>query len=185
MHHDSDEKSLFSSSRESRSQRWTWRNYSIEPRHSSCTDSIINAQAWVPTTSIYSQTDQVIQPENNTPLATSFLRGAANIYIQTYCPLLPFLHEDHLFANISFQILKFALASPNLVASPREVATLFRSGAIKCDLSPAPGLGPVNVLQVKGAIATSLGNFANADYWVDAEPPARAYVATTPDNPMH
>ncbi|KII91480.1 hypothetical protein PLICRDRAFT_509233 [Plicaturopsis crispa FD-325 SS-3] len=53
---------------------------------------------WVPTTSVYSHTDDVVQPEPgpNDPSASSFIGGTrtGNIWIQEFCPLLPVTHES-------------------------------------------------------------------------------------------
>lgn len=144
---------------------------------------------WVPTTSIYSQSDQVIQPENATPAATSYLKQGnrqspvSNVYIQQYCPFLPYAHEDHLFTNLSYQILKLALASSNGVAAPSAIASAFASGVITCDLRPAPGLAPTAVVGVDAALAIAVSNFAQPAYWVDAEPALQPYVIATPSNP--
>jgi len=128
--------------------------------------------AKVPTTSIFSATDEIIQPENNSPTATSFLSGSnvGNIFIQNACPGLLVTHEDELFINFTFQVAKLALNSPEKFATPAQVA----AANIPCNLNAAPGADPT--LGTK-AIADALAAIAVGELGSSGvEPPVRAYA---------
>jgi len=128
--------------------------------------------AKVPTTSIFSATDEIIQPEDNTPTATSFLSGSnvGNIFIQNACPGLLVTHEDELFINFTFQVAKLALNSLENFATPAQVA----AANIPCNLNAAPGADPtLGTIAIADALAAILvGELGSSG----VEPPVRAYA---------
>jgi len=140
---------------------------------------------WVPTTSIYGLTDDVIQPEPgpNDPSATSFMSGrkSGNIFIQQFCPLLLVEHQDHIYINFDYQVVKMALSSSTKYASPTAVA----AANLPCTLDPAPGLTAADVLTCEDAITIGLANIANPEYYASAEPAPKAYIATFPNVSAH
>lgn len=68
---------------------------------------------WVPTTSISSASDEVSTPQisNSMEGSTSFIGGSrtGNIQIQDYCPNLTVSHEQFLYADFPYQVVRLAL----------------------------------------------------------------------------
>lgn len=148
-----------------------------------------NKFAWVRTTSLYSTTDDVIQPEGlvaNDTIATSYLGGeAGNILVQQFCPGLLVKHETHQYLDFSYQVVLLALASPRGFATQADVAAAVKSGKIQCSLLPAPGLTAADVLEVEKALILATEREHDPRYTTMVEPPLKAYVATFPDNRVH
>ena len=148
-----------------------------------------NKFAWVPTTSIYSTTDDVIQPEGlvaNDTIATSYLGGeAGNILVQQFCPGLVVKHESHQYLNYSYQVVLLALASPRKFATQADVGAAVKSGKVPCSLLPAPGLTAADVLAVEYALVIATEREHDPRYTTLVEPPLKGYVASFPDNRVH
>lgn len=81
----------------------------------------LNAQ--IPTTSVYSATDEILQPEGPTPeTATSYLYGATNVRLQDVCgPAFVMGHVQHFTNSFVFKILQAHLASPTRMAQPASI----------------------------------------------------------------
>jgi len=130
--------------------------------------------AKVPTTSIFSTFDEVIQPEDTSSTATSFLSGSnvGNILIQSACPGLNVTHEDELFINFTFQVVKLAVASPNHFATPAQV----KAANIPCNLNAAPGTNPNLGTDAIDDATVSIVAWDLELKGVLVEPPVRAYA---------
>ena len=91
---------------------------------------------WVPTTSLFSRSDEVVLPQDNATMegSTSFIGGtrAGNILVQDFCPNVTVAHGEWLWANFGFQIVKLALDSQMRFASPATVRTAVAKGDIVC-----------------------------------------------------
>ena len=91
---------------------------------------------WVPTTSLFSRTDAIVQPQLNASMegSTSFIGGtkAGNILVQDFCPNVTVAHGDWLWLNFGYQVVKLALDSQMRFASPAAVRTAVAKGDIVC-----------------------------------------------------
>lgn len=91
---------------------------------------------WIPTTSIFSASDKIVQPELNNTLegSTSWIGGqrTGNIFIQEHCPQLNVSHEQQLYGNFTYQVVKLALDSPTRFARPLDVARAIANGRVPC-----------------------------------------------------
>ncbi|KAK4702121.1 hypothetical protein P7C70_g4104, partial [Phenoliferia sp. Uapishka_3] len=151
-----------------------------------------NKYAWVPTTSLYSTTDDVIQPEGisfNDTSATSYLGGeAGNLLAQGFCSngiVGTVEHETWQYSNMGYQIVKLALASPRGFVTQAEAIAAVKAGIIPCDTLPAPGLGAPAVAAIQQALVLATAREHDPMYTSPTEPPLKAYVATFPDNEVH
>lgn len=90
-------------------------------RDSSIADILLR----IPTTSIFSRTDEVVQPENGNDIenSSSAIEGSrgGNILVQDFCPLLAEGHGQQLYFNFTYQVILIALRSQSRFASPRQV----------------------------------------------------------------
>ncbi|KAE8226926.1 hypothetical protein CF319_g546 [Tilletia indica] len=128
--------------------------------------------AKVPTTSIYSVTDEIVQPQIGGPaLESSYLFGdmAMNVKVQDYCPLLIVEHSQQLFNIFTYSVAKAALQSPTGKAE----AGSFSSA--KCSLAFPPGLGLGDQL-VAPTIITQAAVHIVAGPRVACEPPLLPYA---------
>nr|AKE36869.1 CalB-type lipase [synthetic construct] len=141
---------------------------------------------WVPTTSIYSHTDDVLQPEPgpNDPSAVSFVGGSrtGNVFIQQFCPGLPVLHSGFPFLNFSYQVTSLALSSSAKFVDPKDVPAL----NIPCNLDGATGLSTGDVAKVFASTVAAASRVADTVlYGRLSEPDLKSYVASYPDNAVH
>ncbi|KAL8292612.1 hypothetical protein RQP46_001224 [Phenoliferia psychrophenolica] len=151
-----------------------------------------NKYAWVPTTSLYSTTDDVIQPEGiafNDTTATSYLGGeAGNLLAQGFCSsgiVGAVEHETWQYSNMGYQIVLMALAAPRGFVTQSEAVAAVAAGIIPCDTLPAPGLGATAVVAIQQALVLATVREHEPQYTVVDEPALKAYVATFPDNAVH
>ncbi|KAL8283297.1 hypothetical protein RQP46_005707 [Phenoliferia psychrophenolica] len=170
-----------------------------------------NKFAWVPTTSLYSATDAIVQPEGikfNDTRATSYLGGeAGNLLAQGkytevharwsnvsddaitgFCSsgiVGVVAHQTWQYSNMGYQIVLMALAAPRGFVTQAEAVAAVAAGVIPCDTLPAPGLNATSVLAIETAVAISGYRLVDPQYYVPVEPPLKDYVATFPDNRLH
>lgn len=99
-------------------------------------------QALVPTTSIYTTYDEIIQPENNP--VTSQLNGAANVRVQNYCgPGYVIGHTQIPYASYPYYLAVNALtnqAPANPAAVPSTLCAWAQSGALLTQFQNGIGL---------------------------------------------
>ncbi|KAK0534886.1 hypothetical protein OC834_001733 [Tilletia horrida] len=129
--------------------------------------------AKVPTTSIYSVTDEIVQPQIGGPaIESSYLFGslATNVKVQDYCPLLLVEHSQELFNAFTYAVAKAALQSPTGKAE----AGSFTSAS--CSLGFPPGLGLGDQL-VAPTIIVQAATHIIAGPRVPCEPPLLPYAA--------
>lgn len=132
----------------------------------------LNAQ--VPTTSVYSATDEIVQPEGSTPeTASSYLYGATNVRLQDVCgPAFVMGHVQEFTNEFVFKILQAHLASPTHQADPADIS------ATDCTLAlAAPPLTPEDELHFQDANIYSQLNANQPDtYKPHCEPLLRDYA---------
>jgi triacylglycerol lipase len=130
----------------------------------------------VPTTSVFSDTDEIVQPESNGPAATSWLRGASNIDIQSICPGRPVGHVMELSDAVVFAIVLDALRHDG-PADPK------RLPADVCQQTTTPGEDAGDVAYIN-AYAYGQALIAAETYpKVDREPPVACYATGTCPQP--
>ncbi|GAO47542.1 alpha/beta-hydrolase [Saitoella complicata NRRL Y-17804] len=116
--------------------------------------------AYVPTTTLYSIYDEIVQPTSGTD-ASAYLKSsgfaqASNNEVQSLCPGRPaggfYTHEGVLYNPISFALIRDALTHDGPGDSSRiDLATL-------CDLVAADGLSLNDVLATEGLIPLAVVN---------------------------
>lgn len=128
------------------------------------------SKAVVPTTSIYSLTDEVVQLEFG-PAPSSQLQGAANFPYQQYCGAKLLEHGQELYDGGVYAIVKDALTR----GAPAQASAINFSSA--CQMASAPGLTPADVATLIGALGIAGANVAAYPDKVTSEPPLRAYAS--------
>ncbi|CAD6919793.1 unnamed protein product [Tilletia controversa] len=126
--------------------------------------------AIVPTTSIYSSSDEIVKPENNSTSATSYLAGATNVLAQKYCPGISLFHGGMLYSNFSMSVAKGALTSPSKVWNPSTFTKGYCGGYVADGLSGSDK-DKVQFLIFKDAIRMSSSKYA-----IPCEPLLPAYI---------
>ncbi|SPO32409.1 probable Lipase B precursor [Ustilago trichophora] len=129
----------------------------------------------VPTTNLYSATDEVVQPQvTNSPLDSSYLFNGKNIQVQTVCgPLFLLGHAGSLTSQFSYVVGKSALASASGQAQSRDY------GITDCNPLPANPLTAEEKLKASGLIAVAGANLLagpKQDCEPDLKPYARKYA---------
>lgn len=134
--------------------------------------------ALVPTTILYSATDEVVQPQSGTG-ASAFLgnangAGVTNNQVQVICPGQPagglVTHEGMGYNSLLFSLLIDAVTHDG----PGQPSRL--NLPVVCALPAAPGLSVANVLAFEGAVVTALEfTEANTDV-TTTEPPIKSYA---------
>ncbi|KAE8203200.1 hypothetical protein A4X06_0g2045 [Tilletia controversa] len=127
-------------------------------------------KAIVPTTSIYSSSDEFVQPENNSTSATSYLAGATNVLAQDYCPGIFIFHGGQLYSNFSMSVAKGTLTSPSKVWNPSTFTKGYCGGYV------ADGLEGSDKDKVQNVILADLGRLSSGKYGVACEPVLPAYI---------
>lgn len=117
--------------------------------------------AIVPTTAIYSNADEVVQPQDNTTNASGFFAqnngvGASNSLAQSLCPNQPaggaFTHEGMLYNPLSFALAMDALTNPG----PGDPTRLNLTSV--CSTALTPGLTDTDKSTTDTTIKTAAGN---------------------------
>lgn len=127
-------------------------------------------RAFVPTTTMYSTNDEIVQPQQVDPIASSFLQGASNNRIQDTCgPQFILEHSQELFNQATYLIAKAALQSSTGQAP---AGTLKASD---CSELPPAGLTPQDVAYDITLIPQAAANIL-ADPKVTCEPKLRSYA---------
>lgn len=139
--------------------------------------------AYVPTTHIYSVTDEIVQPQID-PNASGFINdvrgvGATNAQIQTICtPILPAgtLIGGTTHEGVIYNALAYALAIDALTHDgPGRLDRIdIRS---ECAKFAADGLSLPDILATEGLIPLAGGNILAYMPKVAEEPPIKAYAA--------
>ncbi|KAF1817353.1 alpha/beta-hydrolase [Eremomyces bilateralis CBS 781.70] len=135
--------------------------------------------AYVPTTTIYTNTDQVVQPQDGTGASAYLLDargvGVTNNQIQTVCPGLPpgvsYSHEGMLFNPVSHALAVDALTNPG----PGQVSRI--NMATECLKLAADGLTTADIVATEGNNIISVVAIIVYPAKVNAEPPIKAYAA--------
>jgi len=137
--------------------------------------------AIVPTTNIYSTSDEVVQPEDNTPDATSYLTGATNVLAQNYCKGITIYHGGQLYSNFTFSVAKNALQSKDRVWNPQAFNKGYCGGYV------ADGLQGSDKDAVQNVVLLDLQRLTSAKYGVPCEPvlPAFAKKYASANPPCH
>ncbi|KAL9618475.1 MAG: hypothetical protein Q9160_006794 [Pyrenula sp. 1 TL-2023] len=135
--------------------------------------------ALVPTTTLFSAFDEVVQPQSGTN-ASAFLgnangAGVTNNQVQVVCPGQPagglVTHEGMGYNSLLFSLLIDAVTHDG----PGQPSRL--NLPLVCALPAAPGLTAANVLAFEGAVPIALAfTAANRDL-VTSEPPIKSYAA--------
>ncbi|KAF1989461.1 alpha/beta-hydrolase [Aulographum hederae CBS 113979] len=134
--------------------------------------------AYVPTTSIYSATDEIVQPQQGTG-ASAFIKdargvGVSNNELQTICPGglagSVVTHEGVLYNPIAYALAVDALTH----SGPGLVSRIDRAGL--CQLYAAPGLTVADVVATEGNIPVALAAIALYEPKVVVEPKIKGYA---------
>ncbi|KAJ0307999.1 hypothetical protein Brms1b_009772 [Colletotrichum noveboracense] len=133
--------------------------------------------AYVPTTSIFSATDEVVQPQAG-PKASAFLKDgngaqATNIEVQKACPGTPaggeVTHEGMLYNSLAFALLEDAMKNEG-------PAKLDRIDKKVC-LDPAAGkMDKAEITATEGVLGQAGANVLKYPYKVKFEPKIKAYA---------
>lgn len=136
-----------------------------------------NAQPPVPTTSIFSATDEIVQPQSG-PEASAILKEdngvpVTNVEVQTACPGTPsgtdVTHEGMLYNSLAYALLKDALANEG----PGKMERIDKS------VCADPAAGELNKHEIKateavlGDAAKNVLKYPNKG---NAEPPIKDYA---------
>ncbi|CBQ70828.1 probable Lipase B precursor [Sporisorium reilianum SRZ2] len=111
----------------------------------------------VPTTNLYSATDDIVQPQTfNGPLDSGYLNGGAkNIQAQSVCgPLFVVDHAGTLTSQFSFVVGRSALRSTTGQAQSKDY------GVTDCNPLPADSLTPDQKLRAEGLLLVAGANVA-------------------------
>lgn len=108
----------------------------------------------VPTTNLYSLTDDIVQPQStNSPADSGYLFGAKNIQAQTACsPLFLIDHAGTLTSQFSYVVGKSALSSSTGQAQSKDY------GVTDCDPLPAKKLTLAQKLEAEGLLLVAAKN---------------------------
>jgi hypothetical protein len=108
--------------------------------------------AYIPTTTVYSGTDEIVVPQSGTG-ASAFINdargvGVSNTQVQVACPLLPaggaYTHEGVLYNPLSFALAVDALTNPG----PGSLSRIDLASV--CSQPVAPGLTAQDVVLTEG-----------------------------------
>ncbi|KAJ1019397.1 hypothetical protein NDA16_004514 [Ustilago loliicola] len=129
----------------------------------------------VPTTNLYSATDEIVQPQiTNSPPDSSYLVNAKNIQAQTVCgPLFIIDHAGSLTSQFSYVVGKSALGSPTGQAQSEDY------GLTDCSPLPANDLSAENKVQASGLLLVAGANVIagpKQNCEPDLKPYARRYA---------
>lgn len=134
--------------------------------------------AYVPTTTIYSSSDQIVQPQTGNG-ASGFISntrqvGASNYEIQTICAGQPggslYTHEGVLFSPLTLALIEDALKNPGPgMASRLDLKTV-------CSTYAAPGLVVEDVLATESVFNVQGYNILAYEPKVTSEPALMAYA---------
>ncbi|KAF2674346.1 alpha/beta-hydrolase [Microthyrium microscopicum] len=136
--------------------------------------------AYVPTTTVYSSTDEIVQPQSGTG-ASAYLLDARNVgvtnnQVQAVCGGHPaglfYTHEGVLYNPLAFALAKDALTN----GGPGRTSRLSSLNTV-CDEVVAPGLNLANVLTTEEAISTAGISVLIYPFKVFVEPPIMSYAA--------
>ncbi|KAK2624527.1 hypothetical protein QTJ16_006477 [Diplocarpon rosae] len=132
--------------------------------------------AYVPTTTIYSAVDEIVQPQQGTA-ASGYLQdaravGASNTFLQGACLGQPagliYLHEGVLFNPVAYALVVDALMHPG----PGSFARV----QDQCAAAVAPGLGLADVIQAESLIPLVVINILSYMPKVTTEPALKSYA---------
>ncbi len=149
--------------------------------------------AYVPTTTLYSSADEVVQPQNGTGASAFMLDargvGVTNNQVQYVCPGQPaggnFTHEGMLYNPLSLALIQDALTHPG----PGEVSRL--NLASVCAELVSPGITPQDIVLTEGkpllncqtlsltaieTLVVAVVAIALFDPKVTTEPPIKSYA---------
>ncbi|KAI9655327.1 MAG: hypothetical protein M1821_005474 [Bathelium mastoideum] len=136
--------------------------------------------AYVPTTSIYSATDEIVEPQSGTG-ASAYLNDARNVgvtnsEIQIVCSAQPAGGVyDH--AGVLFNALGYALAVDALTHPGPGQPSRLNLGTV-CQEVSAPGLSLTQVLETEGALVVSAGFLLAYEPKLFKEPALMAYATS-------
>ncbi|SAM78769.1 probable Lipase B precursor [Ustilago bromivora] len=125
----------------------------------------------VPTTNLYSATDEIVQPQiTNSPLDSSHLFNAKNIQAQSVCgPLFIIDHAGSLTSQFSYVVGKSALASPTGQAQSKDY------GSSDCNPLPADPLSPQDKKEASALLLVAGANLV-AGPKQNCEPDLKPYA---------
>ncbi|KAH8795322.1 hypothetical protein BGZ57DRAFT_809880 [Hyaloscypha finlandica] len=132
--------------------------------------------AYVPTTTVYSLTDEIVQPQEGTA-ASGFLNdarnvGVSNTFLQGACLAEPagllYTHEGVLYNPVAYALVVDALQHPGPGSFSRV------SG--QCGAIVAPGLSLSDVIETEALIPLAVLNIFAYSPKVDSEPVLKAYA---------
>jgi hypothetical protein len=130
----------------------------------------------VPTTTVYSLTDEIVQPQEGTA-ASGFLNdarnvGVSNTFLQGACLAEPagllYTHEGVLYNPVTYALVVDALQHPG-------PGTFSRVSA-QCGAIVAPGLSLSDVIETEALIPLAVLNIFAYSPKVDSEPVLKAYA---------
>ena len=135
-------------------------------------------QQKVPTTSIYSTTDEIVEPQEGPGIASSNLPGAKNVLVQDTCgPLFIVEHSQELFNAFTYKVAVSALMSPTGVARNQDFSSADCSEDFPAPL-PADDRAKTPTILAQAAIHIIAGPR------VACEPKLKTYAAKYYPNPV-
>lgn len=134
-------------------------------------------EAHVPTSNIYTLTDNIVHPESG-PNATSVLSGAqaVNVPIQTICPLRQDDHFQVVIDVISGLLVLQAFSSPSGKADPSLITSPQRDSLCAKTPQQFTGADSIPLFTVSSLIALFLTGVGFPGSYVSVEPPLMAYA---------
>lgn len=125
----------------------------------------------VPTTNLYSATDEIVQPQiTNSPIDSSYLFNAKNIQTQTVCgPLFIIDHAGSVTSQFSYVVGKSALSSPTGQAQSKDY------GLTDCNPLPANDLTAEQKVESSGLLLVA-GKNVIAGPKQNCEPDLKPYA---------
>jgi len=135
--------------------------------------------AYVPTTTLYSSADEIVQPQDGTGASAYMLDargvGVTNNQVQTICPGQPaggnFTHEGMLYNPLSLALVQDALTH----AGPGQVSRL--NLATVCAQLASPGITAQDIVLTEETLVVASVAIALYQPKVVSEPPIMSYAA--------
>jgi hypothetical protein len=133
-------------------------------------------EAFVPTTTIYSSTDEIVQPQDGTN-ASGYIEdpkavGVSNNEIQALCPgIQVVLHEGILYNAVAWALIQDAITHPG----PGKSSRLKNMKELCCQIH-ASGLSVVDVVGAESLLIQALAHVALYIPKTISEPEKASYV---------
>ncbi|KAJ5825913.1 hypothetical protein N7474_003051 [Penicillium riverlandense] len=135
--------------------------------------------AYVPTTTVYSSSDEIVEPQSGGSNASAFLRdargvGVTNAHLQTVCADKPaggfYTHEGVLYNPLAWALAADAISHQG----PANLARIDLASV--CQQAVPPALGLDDVLGTEGLLLVAVAEILAYQPRATSEPPVKAYA---------